>query len=119
MVHAREAVKCGLRVSPGSRHNLKSHPTRCHHPLSFAFITSGDILLPQLRTNKMDITQFIYSRRDTALQLGDYAFYRAQLSRQLASTRKRLGRSTPKNAKYSTKASITAEDIGGNPEYVG
>jgi len=66
----------------------------------------------------MDITQFIYSRRDTALQLGDYAFYRAQLSRQLASTRKRLGRSTPKNAKYSTKAPITAEDIGGNPEYV-
>jgi len=99
-------------------HNLKSHPTRAHHPLNCAFVTSGDTLLRQIRADKMDITQFIYSRRDTALQLGDYAFYRAQLSRQLASTRKRLGRSTPKNAKYSTKAPITAEDIGGNPEYV-
>jgi signal recognition particle subunit SRP68 len=64
----------------------------------------------------MDITNFVYSRRDAALQIGDYGTYRAQLSRQLASARKRLGRSTPKNVKYSQRAPITAEDIGGNPE---
>jgi len=65
----------------------------------------------------MDVTNFVYSRREAALQIGDYGTYRAQLSRQLASTRKRLGRSTPKNAKYTQKVPITAEDIGGNPEY--
>jgi signal recognition particle subunit SRP68 len=64
----------------------------------------------------MDITQFVYSGRETALQLGGYGTYKAQLGRRLASLRRRLGRSTPKNAKYATKPEVTAEDIGGNPE---
>jgi signal recognition particle subunit SRP68 len=67
----------------------------------------------------MDITNFVVSHRDSALLIGDYKTYHAQLSRQLASTRKKLGRSTPKNGKYSTKAPVTAEDIKGNKECVG
>ena len=65
----------------------------------------------------MDLTSFIISNRDKALQLGDYSTYRSQLSRQLLSLRKRLGRSTPKNSKYAPKAPITAEDIGSNPQF--
>ncbi|KAF2101701.1 hypothetical protein NA57DRAFT_34726 [Rhizodiscina lignyota] len=65
----------------------------------------------------MDLTSFITSNRDRALQLGDYSTYRSQLSRQLLSLRKRLGRSTPKNSKYAPKAAITAADIGSNAEF--
>jgi len=62
----------------------------------------------------MDITNYIVSNRDRALQLGDYNTYRSQLSRQLLSVRKKLGRTTPKNAKYAPKAPVTVEDIGKN-----
>lgn len=63
----------------------------------------------------MDITQFIATRRE-ALLIGDHNSYRAQLSRQLLATRKRLGRATPKREKFTKKA-ITAEDVGGNHEF--
>ena len=66
----------------------------------------------------MDITSFVVGQRDSALLLGDYNTYRQQLSRRLLTLRKRLGRTTPKNAKYSPKAPITAEDIAGSHEYV-
>lgn len=61
----------------------------------------------------MDITTFVTSNRDKAL--GDWATYRSQLSHQILSLRKRLGRTTPKNSKYAPKAPITAEDIGSDP----
>jgi signal recognition particle subunit SRP68 len=65
----------------------------------------------------MDITDFVVSHRDNALLIGDYRSYHAQLSRQLAACRKKLGRATKKNAKFEAKAPITAGDIGGNHEY--
>lgn len=63
----------------------------------------------------MDITQFIASHRE-ALLVGDYNAYRAQLSRQLLASRKRLGRATPKREKFAAKP-ITAEDVGRNHEF--
>lgn len=60
----------------------------------------------------MDFTSFTIGNRDAALLIGDYNAYRNQLSRQLLALRKRLGRSTAKGAKYSNKATVTAEDVG-------
>lgn len=66
----------------------------------------------------MDITKFVVFGRDQALLYGDYSTYRAQLSHRLLSIRKRLGRATKKNAKYSKRPPVTAEDIANNVEYV-
>jgi signal recognition particle subunit SRP68 len=66
----------------------------------------------------MDITQFVAGNREEAFLLGDHAAYRAQLSRRLRTVRKKLGRATAKNAKYSNKAPVTAEEIGKNIEYI-
>ncbi|KAK3721769.1 signal recognition particle subunit srp68 [Vermiconidia calcicola] len=63
----------------------------------------------------MDITTFISNHRSTLL-IADYNTYRTQLSRQILSTRKRLGRATPRREKFALKA-ITAEDVGGNREF--
>lgn len=65
----------------------------------------------------MDITKFVVSHRDNALLLGDYRTYHHQLTKQLASLNKKLGRSTPKSGKFSKKAAVTAEDVGRNHEY--
>ncbi|KAI4137444.1 MAG: hypothetical protein L6R39_007285 [Caloplaca ligustica] len=65
----------------------------------------------------MDITRFIIDRRDKALLVGDYALYRKQLSRRLLVVRKKLKRTT-RGRKYTPKASITAEDIASNHEFV-
>lgn len=65
----------------------------------------------------MDLTSFITTSRDRALQLGDYSTYRSQLSRSILSLRTRLGRATPKNSKFATKAPITAEDIGKSHDF--
>ncbi|KAK4987978.1 signal recognition particle subunit srp68 [Elasticomyces elasticus] len=65
----------------------------------------------------MDITTFVIKHRDDALLVGDYNTYRTQLSRQLLAIRKRLSRSTPKTAKYTTKDAITAEQLGQNHEF--
>jgi len=65
----------------------------------------------------MDITKFVVSHRDNALLVGDYKTYHHQLNKQLASLRKRLGLATAKNAKFSKKRDVTAEDIGRNHEY--
>jgi len=64
----------------------------------------------------MDITAFAVGRRENALLIGDYNAYRAQLSRQLLSARRRLGRATPKNAKFQKNVDVKAEDIGRNHE---
>ncbi|KAF1850430.1 uncharacterized protein K460DRAFT_270496 [Cucurbitaria berberidis CBS 394.84] len=64
----------------------------------------------------MDITKFVNDFRESAFLLGDYSSYRAQLSRRLRIVRRKLGRATPKNAKYAAKAPITAEEIGKNIE---
>lgn len=65
----------------------------------------------------MDITKFVVEFRESAFLLGDYSTYRAQLSRRLAVVRKKLGRATPKNAKYAPKQPVTAEEVGQNIEY--
>jgi hypothetical protein len=67
----------------------------------------------------MDITKFVSEFRESAFLLGDYSTYRAQVSRRLRIVQKKLGRATPKNAKYAAKAQVTAEDVGKNIEYVG
>lgn len=66
----------------------------------------------------MDITNFVVSYREEALLIGDYNTYRAQLSRRLHTVRKRLGQATPKGRKYTSKAPVTAEDVGRNTEYL-
>ncbi|KAF2402051.1 hypothetical protein EJ06DRAFT_491966 [Trichodelitschia bisporula] len=66
----------------------------------------------------MNITEFVVSHRESAFLAGDHGAYRAQLSRQLAAARRKLGRATPKNAKFTPKAPVTAEDIGANKEFV-
>lgn len=63
----------------------------------------------------MDITDFVSKHRETLL-IADYNTYRAQLSRQILATRKRLGRATNKREKFAPKA-ITAEDVGNNHEF--
>lgn len=65
----------------------------------------------------MDITKFIVDHREAAFLLGDYGTYRAQLSRRLRTIRKKVGRTAPKNAKYASKAPVTAEEIGKDTEY--
>lgn len=65
----------------------------------------------------MDITKFVAGYRESASLLGDYNAYRDQLSRRLRIVNKKLGRATPKNAKYAAKAPVTAEDLHKNSEY--
>lgn len=65
----------------------------------------------------MDITAFIVSRREKALLVGDHGLYRKQLSRRLSVVRKKLHFTSIKGKKQSSKASVTAEDIGTNHEY--
>ncbi|KAL8938128.1 MAG: hypothetical protein Q9216_004055 [Gyalolechia sp. 2 TL-2023] len=65
----------------------------------------------------MDITQFIVSRRERALLVGDYGLYRKQLSRRLLVVRKKLNH-TSRGHKYTPRTPITAEDIGNNHEFV-
>ncbi|KNG49960.1 signal recognition protein [Stemphylium lycopersici] len=64
----------------------------------------------------MDITKFVAGYRESASLLGDYNAYRDQLSRRLRIVNKKLGRATPKNAKYAAKAPVTAEDLHKNSE---
>ncbi|KAF1912826.1 hypothetical protein BDU57DRAFT_457653 [Ampelomyces quisqualis] len=66
----------------------------------------------------MDITKFVGESRDAAFLLGDHSTYRAQLSRRLRTVQKKLGRATPKNAKYAAKAGVTAGDVGQNIEFL-
>lgn len=62
----------------------------------------------------MDITLFVHGSRDRAFLVGDYNSYRSQLTRQLLSLRKKLGRTTAKNAKFTKKEPVTAQDIASN-----
>ena len=64
----------------------------------------------------MEITNFVLTHRE-ALLIGNYDAYRAQLSRQLLSIRKRLGRVTARKEKFAVQA-VTAADIGSNHEFV-
>lgn len=69
-------------------------------------------------TAAMDITKYVVEYREAAFLLGDYSTYRAQLTRRLRIVQKKLGRATPKNAKYAAKAPVTAEDVAKNIECV-
>lgn len=64
----------------------------------------------------MDITKSIVKGREDALLLGDYNTYRVALSRRLHTVQKKLGRATKKNAKFTAKQPVTAENIGGDRE---
>ncbi|KAK3398472.1 hypothetical protein B0T20DRAFT_411193 [Sordaria brevicollis] len=66
----------------------------------------------------MDITKFVVSHRENALLYGDYATYRAQLSRKLLNCRKKLNIATKSRGKFHPKAQITAEQISDNHEYL-
>lgn len=65
----------------------------------------------------MDITGFVAGFREAAFLLGDHDTYHAQVSRRLRIVQKKLGRATPKNAKYTAKAPVTAADIAKDKEY--
>lgn len=67
----------------------------------------------------MDITKFVSEFRESAFLLGDYSTYHAKVSNRLRILQKKLGRATPKNAKYAAKAQVTAEDVAKNIEYAG
>ncbi|KAL2848090.1 hypothetical protein BJY01DRAFT_212247 [Aspergillus pseudoustus] len=62
----------------------------------------------------MDITEYIFARREEVLIAGDYNAYRAHTTRKLHKLRKKLGQTTPKGRKYTAKVPITAEDVGKN-----
>jgi len=62
----------------------------------------------------MEITSFVHENRNKAFLIGDYNSYHTTLTRQLLSLRKKLKRTTPKNAKYTEKAPVTAEDVASN-----
>ena len=64
----------------------------------------------------MNITDYISSRRNDALLIGDYGLYRTQLSRRLHIVRRKLGRTTAKGRKYTSKPPITIEEIASNYE---
>lgn len=65
----------------------------------------------------MDITSFVAGFRESAFLLGDHDAYHGQVSRRLRIVQKKLGRATPKNARYTAKAPVTAEDIAKDKEY--
>jgi signal recognition particle subunit SRP68 len=64
----------------------------------------------------MEVTEFVVSGREKAKLFGDYATYRTQLSNRIHNIRKKLGITTKPRAKYTTKAPVTAEDIGSKHE---
>lgn len=64
----------------------------------------------------MEVTKFVVSGRDHAKLYGDYAKYRTSLSNRIHNLRKKLGIATKPRAKYSSRAPVTAEDIGRNKE---
>lgn len=66
----------------------------------------------------MEVTKFVVSGRDKAKLYGDYATYRTQLSNRIHNLRKKLGVATKPRAKYTSRAPISAEDVGRNKEYV-
>lgn len=66
----------------------------------------------------MDITDYIFARREEVLVAGDYNGYRAHTTRKLHNIRKKLGQTTPKGRKYTSKPPISAEDVGQNVAYV-
>lgn len=66
----------------------------------------------------MDITDFIFSQREDTLVVGDYNAYRAHASRKLLKFRKKLGQTTPKGRKYTSKPPVSAENVASNVTYV-
>jgi signal recognition particle subunit SRP68 len=66
----------------------------------------------------MNITRSITSERDRALLSGDHSTYHAQETRRIHTLRKRLGATTPKGRKYTSKAPVTSENVVSNVEWV-
>lgn len=91
----------------------QQHRNRARLPLLLLLL-----LLLREGLRRMDITNFVVSYREEALLIGDYNTYRGQLSRRLHTVRKRLGQTTPKGRKFTSKAPVTAEDVCRNTEYI-
>ena len=69
--------------------------------------------------DKMEITQFISSRRERALLDSDYSTYRKQLTKRLLTVRRKLQyTSSAKGKKYAAKPAVEAQDINQNHECV-
>lgn len=68
----------------------------------------------------MDITSFIVAQRNKAVLVGDYGYYRRQLSRRLLVVRKKLNyvSLTSKGRKYAAKPPITVQNISDKPEFI-
>ncbi|KAL4961342.1 signal recognition particle subunit SRP68 [Aspergillus stella-maris] len=66
----------------------------------------------------MDITEYIFARREEVLIAGDYNAYRTHTTRKLHNVRKKLGQTTPKGRKYTAKPAISAEAVGQNVLHV-
>ncbi|KAL4929478.1 signal recognition particle subunit SRP68 [Aspergillus undulatus] len=66
----------------------------------------------------MDITEYIFARREEVLIAGDYNAYRAHTTRKLHNIRKKLGQTTPKGRKYAAKPPISAQDVGRNVAHI-
>ncbi|KAL4911279.1 hypothetical protein BDW74DRAFT_142700 [Aspergillus multicolor] len=62
----------------------------------------------------MEITEYIFARREEVLIAGDYNAYRTHTTRKLHNIRKKLGQTTPKGRKYTAKPPISAEDVSQN-----
>lgn len=65
----------------------------------------------------MDITGSVLAQRHRALVGGDYNIYHAQTARRIHAIRKRLGVTTRRGQKFTTKERVTAADIAKNSEY--
>ena len=65
----------------------------------------------------MDITESVLAQRDKALVGGDYNSYHAQTARRIHAIRKRLGVTTRRGQKFSSKGTVSAADIAKNTEY--
>lgn len=78
--------------------------------------SSNSYFVGNIKASTMNITENIVSQRDKALLTGDYNNYHAQNSRRIHTIRKRLGVSTPRGRKYTSKEAVTAENVAKNVE---
>jgi hypothetical protein len=107
--HLRESGKICQQIKKDGFLRLVQENTSSHYQ-----IRPAKRWFPEQRA-RMDITEFLLSHRERAFLVGDHGSYRTQLSRQIATIRRRLGLATSKNAKYIPKET-TAEEIASNVE---
>ena len=111
-----------IRARIGGGVEIMSQP---HRYLITIHISFPHFISPQFgeggstTSKKMDITKFVVSRRNRALQRGDHGDYHAQLSRRLVKVRRKLRRTLARKRRYVGKLSaVSAADLGSNHEWV-